>query len=139
MDEAINLFAEICQSSWFEDTSMILFLNKRDLFQKKIRTFPIGVPPSDDYAGRFMDYTGISGRQLCVCGHGYPIDDERCTCGAYDSGVDYIRRKFLCRAKDSQQIYVHETCATDTSNIRHVFDSCMDIILRKNFETSGFV
>ena len=32
MVEALNLFEEICNSRWFHDTSMILFLNKRDLF-----------------------------------------------------------------------------------------------------------
>src|SRR4051794_10860416 len=32
MVEALNLFEEICNSRWFHKTSMILFLNKRDLF-----------------------------------------------------------------------------------------------------------
>ena len=36
MTEALNLFDEICNSRWFRETSMILFLNKRDLFQAKV-------------------------------------------------------------------------------------------------------
>ena len=28
MTEALNLFEEICNSRWFRETSMILFLNK---------------------------------------------------------------------------------------------------------------
>ena len=33
MTEALNLFAEICNSRWFQDTSVVLFLNKSDLFR----------------------------------------------------------------------------------------------------------
>ena len=31
------------------------------------------------------------------------------------------------------------TCATDTRNVRVVFDACKDIILRENLKNSGFV
>lgn len=37
MTEALRLFKEICNSRWFKDTSMILFLNKCDLFKEKNR------------------------------------------------------------------------------------------------------
>ena len=36
MVETLNLFDEIINSRWFRDTSMILFLNKRDMFEEKI-------------------------------------------------------------------------------------------------------
>lgn len=32
MHESIKLFKEICNTKWFANTSMILFLNKKDLF-----------------------------------------------------------------------------------------------------------
>ena len=35
MIEAIALFREVCNLKWFKDTAMILFLNKRDLFEAK--------------------------------------------------------------------------------------------------------
>ncbi|KAF9080062.1 Guanine nucleotide-binding protein alpha-2 subunit, partial [Mortierella sp. AM989] len=37
MEEAMMLFDQICNSQWFVDTSMILFLNKTDIFCKKIQ------------------------------------------------------------------------------------------------------
>ena len=37
MTEALNLFAEIANSRWFTDTAIILFLNKKDLFEEKIK------------------------------------------------------------------------------------------------------
>ena len=37
MMEALSLFEEICNSKWFKNTAMILFLNKRDIFAEKIK------------------------------------------------------------------------------------------------------
>lgn len=45
MEEALMLFKSICNSKWFVRTSMILFLNKVDLFAAKIadRTAPMTI------------------------------------------------------------------------------------------------
>src|SRR5436189_2204038 len=37
MKESLMVFEQICNSKWFSRTSMILFLNKIDLFQTKLR------------------------------------------------------------------------------------------------------
>ena len=37
----------------------------------------------------------------------------------------------------NKQIYEHFTCATDTSNIRHVFDAVSDIIVQKHMADEG--
>ena len=37
MDEALVLFEQICNHNSFKKTSMILFLNKRDLFEAKLK------------------------------------------------------------------------------------------------------
>jgi len=50
MQEALNLFDSICNSQWFVKTSIILFLNKIDLFKEKL---PLS--PMRDY---FSDYQG---------------------------------------------------------------------------------
>ena len=64
IDESLNLFEEICKylaqllykfylsSRWFGETSMILFLNKRDLFAEKIKRVPLNICPA------FHAYTG---------------------------------------------------------------------------------
>ena len=41
MVEALDLFEEICGIPYFVDSSIILFLNKCDLFEEKVRTVPI--------------------------------------------------------------------------------------------------
>ena len=58
MQEALNLFDEICNSRWFKRTSLILFLNKSDLFRLKIgkkdlrRCFPDYEGPNTFQEGR---------------------------------------------------------------------------------------
>jgi len=39
----MKLFDSICNNRWFIDTSVILFLNKKDLFADKIRTSPLAI------------------------------------------------------------------------------------------------
>jgi hypothetical protein len=53
MDEALRLFNSILNNKWFLDTSVILFLNKKDLFEQKIKERPLpDVFP--DFRGMFM-------------------------------------------------------------------------------------
>lgn len=120
MVEAINLFSEICNAKWFEQSSMILFLNKKDLFQKKITTVDIRHEGGDGTPPRFLDYTG---------GHDY------------EKGKRYITERFCehNRRVDSSQLTVHVTCATDTGNVRVVFDTCKEAILRRITTGSGFM
>jgi guanine nucleotide-binding protein subunit alpha len=50
MHEALMLFDTTCNSHWFKTTSLILLLNKIDIFEKKLPYSPIS-----DY---FPDYKG---------------------------------------------------------------------------------
>lgn len=50
MQESLKLFDSICNNKWFTDTSIILFLNKKDLFEEKIRKSPLTIC--------FPEYTG---------------------------------------------------------------------------------
>lgn len=58
MHEALMLFDTTCNSHWFEKTSMILLLNKIDIFKKKIVYSPI-----QDY---FPDYKGKRKIYICI-------------------------------------------------------------------------
>lgn len=52
MQESLKLFDSICNNKWFTDTSIILFLNKKDLFEEKIRKSPLTIC-FPEYAGKF--------------------------------------------------------------------------------------
>lgn len=43
MHESLTLFGEIINNRWFQNTSIILFLNKKDLFQNKIKKVDLRV------------------------------------------------------------------------------------------------
>lgn len=43
MIESMKLFDSICNSKWFVETSIILFLNKKDLFEDKIQRSPLTI------------------------------------------------------------------------------------------------
>ena len=51
MQESLKLFDSICNNKWFGDTSIILFLNKKDLFEEKILRSPLTIC--------FTEYAGI--------------------------------------------------------------------------------
>jgi len=111
MVEALNLFEEICNSRWFRDTSMILFLNKRDLFAEKIKKVSLSVC--------FQDYSGPS---------------------TYEAGTVFIKDQFESKNRNPEkQVYSHITCATDTDNVAAVFNAVKDIIIRKSLNEAGLV
>eukprot|EP00041_Stephanoeca_diplocostata_P013122 m.227126 g.227126 ORF g.227126 m.227126 type:complete len:355 (-) comp19222_c0_seq1:135-1199(-) len=108
--ESLTLFDAICNNKFFTNTSMILFLNKVDLFEQKIQTHPLV-----DY---FPEYNGPSGDAL--------------------KAREFILQMFLKLNKNpSKKIYHHYTCATDTKNIQIVFDAVSDILIESNLAKIG--
>ncbi|KAJ1462909.1 guanine nucleotide binding protein, alpha subunit [Pelagophyceae sp. CCMP2097] len=113
MSEALELFEEINSNVFFSKASMILFLNKKDLFEEKIKVCDIKDTPA------FADYDG--------------------GCD-YDAGCAYFVKRFMALKGDaSKDVYHHCTCATDTKNVGIVFNSCKQVILKKNLASSGFM
>jgi GTPase SAR1 family protein len=102
MHEALQLFKDIVNGEWFANTAMILFLNKRDLFEKKVQTVPLTVC--------FEDYRGDN---------------------SFEDAWRFMEKKFLELNNDkNRQIYTHLTCATDTDNIKFVFNAVKTIVLK---------
>jgi len=102
MHESLKLFDEISNCKWFQNTSVILFLNKKDLFQDKVKVIDLKIC--------FDDYTG-------------GLD--------YEKGVAFIRQKFAATEKNEKRtLYTHVTIATDTNNIKVIFNAVKDTILK---------
>ncbi|KAI5095051.1 guanine nucleotide-binding protein G(k) subunit alpha, partial [Silurus meridionalis] len=110
MHESMKLFDSICNNKWFTDTSIILFLNKKDLFEEKIKKSPLTIC--------YPEYSGSN---------------------TYEEAAAYIQCQFedLNRRKDTKEIYTHFTCATDTKNVQFVFDAVTDVIIKNNLIECG--
>lgn len=107
MSEALMLFDTICNSRWFVKTSMILFLNKIDLFKVKLKHSP--------FKDHFPDFRGDQ------------EDLQQC--------VSFFQRKFVdLNRNPTKDTYTHFTNATDTTLLRSVMLSVTDIILQKNLQ-----
>ncbi|KAK2819509.1 hypothetical protein Q7C36_021155 [Tachysurus vachellii] len=109
LQESLRLFSSICNNVFFRSTSMILFMNKIDLFQEKIL-----------HSGRHLRY-------YLPLYRGADCD--------VDSAARFIASMFVSQnAMPRKLIYYHFTTATDTSNVQVVFQVVMDTIMKENLE-----
>ncbi|QQP55404.1 Uncharacterized protein FKW44_008565, partial [Caligus rogercresseyi] len=108
-EDETTLFDSICNNKWFGDTSIILFLNKKDLFEEKILRSSLTIC--------FPEYAGAQ---------------------EYGEAAAYIQAQFEAKNKSTtKEIYCHMTCATDTQNVQFVFDAVTDVIIANNLRGCG--
>ncbi|XP_037701933.1 guanine nucleotide-binding protein subunit alpha-14-like [Choloepus didactylus] len=105
MEESKALFKTMITYPWFLNSSVILFLNKKDLLEEKIMYSHL--------ISYFPEYTG-------------PKQDVK-------AARDFILKLYQDQNPDKEKvIYSNFTCATDTENIRFVFAAVKDTILQLN-------
>ena len=105
MHESVSLFETICASPWFKKMPMILFLNKKDLFEDKIQRSLL--------SNHFPSFQG--GTNKC-------------------EAQEFISDLFEKNGSFQRDIYRHFTCAKDTKNIDSVFDAVTDLIYQNSLE-----
>jgi hypothetical protein len=88
MQESLVLFESVINSRWFLRTSVILFLNKIDVFKQKLPKVPL--------VHYFPEYTGGSD---------------------INKAAKYILWRFTQTNRARLSVYPHLTQATDTSNV----------------------
>ncbi|BFZ61509.1 Guanine nucleotide-binding protein alpha-2 subunit [Saitoella coloradoensis] len=110
MEESLALWESVVNSRWFVRTSVVLFLNKVDLFKGKL-----GRVPLRDY---FPEYEGGS-------------DPSK--------AAKFILYKFTKLNRAELKVYPHLTQATDTGNIRLVFAAVKETILQNALQDSGIL
>jgi len=115
MVEALELFHSVINNIAFSNSSVLLFLNKMDVFKEKLQYSDIAaMEPFSDYSG--------------------PPND-------FDAGVKYFKKKFKARLIDDElnDTFIHVTCAVDSKNLEFVLDSTTSIIRSDNLKRSGFL
>lgn len=110
LQESLTLFDSVVNSRWFSRSSVVLFLNKIDVFSNKLPYSPL--------ADHFPDYNG--GDNL-------------------NKAVKYILWRFTQVNRSGLNIYPHVTQATDTSNIELVFAALRETILENTLRDSGIL
>ncbi|CAH0554507.1 unnamed protein product [Brassicogethes aeneus] len=110
LEESRDIFDAIVNNRIFENVSIILFLNKYDLLEKKVAN------PETDIRWYFPQFTGNS----------HSMKDVQ----------EFILAMFTGVARNSKKgLYHHFTTAVDTENIKVVFNSVKDTILIRNLQT----
>jgi len=115
MVEALELFRSICNNRAFANTAVMLFLNKKDIFEEKLQYSDISAQkPFHDYGGPPKDF---------------------------NNGVLYFIEKFKdCLINDEiTDSFIQACTATDTHNMEFVLDSTRTIIMTENLRRSGFL
>eukprot|EP00536_Pseudo-nitzschia_multiseries_P012395 jgi/Psemu1/208507/e_gw1.471.5.1 len=115
MVEALELFRTVCNNRAFANTSVLLFLNKKDVFEEKLQYSDIAAQKP------FADYDG-------------PPND-------LNNGIIYFIEKFKdCLINDEMtDSFIQPCTATDTNNMEFVLDSTRTIIMTDNLRRSGFL
>ncbi|XP_025026905.1 guanine nucleotide-binding protein subunit alpha-14 isoform X2 [Python bivittatus] len=105
LEESKALFKTVITYPWFQNSSVILFLNKKDLLEEKIM-----------YSHLITYFPQFPG----------PKQDVK-------AAGEFILQLYKDQNSD-KDIYTHFTCATDTENIRFVFAAVKDTILNLNLK-----
>jgi guanine nucleotide-binding protein G(i) subunit alpha len=123
--DSLALFEEVVNSRHFAKASTILFLNKYDLFLKKLADgAKLQQPNAQPFAAEKnpvlnADYTG--GQDP-------------------DAAVRFLVSKYLSRCNDARRdVFWRVTCATDTGSVGTVLHAAKETILRQNLLDSGLV
>ncbi|TSO88120.1 Guanine nucleotide-binding protein subunit alpha-14 [Bagarius yarrelli] len=112
MEESKALFKTIITYPFFQQSSVILFLNKTDILNEKI--------VYSHLATYFPEFTG-------------PQGDPK-------AAQEFILKMYQDQNPDKDKtIYSHFTTATDTENIRLIFAAVKDTILRSNLKDFNLV
>jgi GTPase SAR1 family protein len=117
MEESLKLFQKLSGSQWFETISFVLFLNKSDLFEKKIQVAPL--------RETFVDYDEFVQSHAALKD---ATDEVR--------GFEYIKSQYASNFA-GLRLYTYKTCAIDRDNCKKVFEAIKDTILSVSLKDVG--
>jgi len=111
MLESTKVFQETLDQSCFEKTGFILFFNKADLMQERIKRVPITIA--------FPDYKGPQ---------------------EFKPSVQYIQNYFLAlNTVQERETFSHITTATDTKNVERVFNDVQQHVVNWSLRNAGLI
>eukprot|EP00485_Elphidium_margaritaceum_P017385 CAMPEP_0202727718 /NCGR_PEP_ID=MMETSP1385-20130828/185263_1 /ASSEMBLY_ACC=CAM_ASM_000861 /TAXON_ID=933848 /ORGANISM="Elphidium margaritaceum" /LENGTH=372 /DNA_ID=CAMNT_0049393961 /DNA_START=1007 /DNA_END=2125 /DNA_ORIENTATION=- len=135
MQDALQLFHKTINNKAFDKTHIILFLNKKDLFQAKIAKTAITVCPAFADFQEFMEQDGDPNAN---------VNEERiiyADANNYEHTTLYVQKKFLELNENAgkKKIYTHLTCAVSPENIENVFRDVQSIVITQKLDHGGML
>jgi len=117
MEESLKLFQKLTGAQWFENTSFILFLNKKDLFEAKIKHKPLKefFEDYDAFVNELKDKDNLS---------------------EFERSCEYIKFQYV-EAFNGSRLYPFTTCAIDTENCDRVFAAVRDTVISQALTGAG--
>ncbi|KAK7017714.1 guanine nucleotide binding protein, alpha subunit [Favolaschia claudopus] len=109
LTDALTIFDSVCNSRWFQETNIILFLRVDTLAEKLPRI------PLSDY---FPDYEGGNN---------------------YDAACDYLLHRFVSLDQHAakRQIYANYASVADPQQVKFIFSAVQDITLNIHLRKKG--
>ena len=104
--DALDLFDDICNSKWFCNTNVVLYLNKLDIFNDKVTKVPL-----KQY---FPEFT--------------PPDSSKGDEVQRKKALAFLENEFLTRNHQEQQVICKFTTATD-DGIHQIFNETIGTII----------
>ena len=104
LHETLDVFDQVCRSKYFRIKNLLLFLNKKDLFETKIKQTPLTIC--------FPEYVGRP--------------------ASYIDAIDFIKSKFEYTSKKhrpEKELHVYLFSATELDGSCAVFDGILDMQL----------
>eukprot|EP00485_Elphidium_margaritaceum_P001572 CAMPEP_0202688084 /NCGR_PEP_ID=MMETSP1385-20130828/3624_1 /ASSEMBLY_ACC=CAM_ASM_000861 /TAXON_ID=933848 /ORGANISM="Elphidium margaritaceum" /LENGTH=401 /DNA_ID=CAMNT_0049342969 /DNA_START=42 /DNA_END=1247 /DNA_ORIENTATION=- len=115
MTDQLELFEEIVNNPLLLQTSMILFLNKSDLFRQKFCEKRVPLQECE----RFAEFPE--------------------NVWDYKQATDFITAEFERCDKRMKRIFIHVTMATDKNNIQKVFGDVQEMVIGDSLSRAGLI
>lgn len=126
LNESVAVFQDILQGPFFDEINILLFLNKKDLLERKLQSAEVTGNKAEKIATYFPEYTGGN---------------------SYEAAVEFIKALFVTSFREvkaakgistaKSDIFVYETMATSTKNVETVFGLCKHLILMQSLSHVG--
>ncbi|XP_054155349.1 guanine nucleotide-binding protein subunit alpha-13-like [Oppia nitens] len=161
LQESQNIFDTIVNNRCFSEVSYILFLNKTDLLEEKLKLVKLLIQNTDNRSSRRHRCESVNGAnsntnsmnmELLHENQNKLMNSNNYNC-VTNQAIDYyfsdftgdptdlltvqsfILHLFECVRRDKRkQMYHHFTTAVDTENIKYVFNAVRNTILQNNIK-----
>jgi hypothetical protein len=109
LEESLDLFSECINSEWLKDRPAVLYLNKKDVFDRKYKRDKVPL----NVSGRFPDAPS----------------------GTVESAqaITWIVSKYAKRRKRNQRLSAFVMSATSPDRVKSVFDQCCSMLIKRDF------